>query len=389
MRVQMYGGTDIGLVRSSNQDAIFFNSDYGIAIVSDGMGGHRGGEIASELVVTGLRDAFLSCSQILVEDIRGFLDEVLGRINADILDRSRRDEKLRGMGATVNYLMLAGGHIAIGHAGDSRTYLVRCGKRADGSKWHGIWCLTVDHNVGTFIDRGIFKEGRDYRAGHVDERFRSRLTRGMGVVADLHADLYSRKIEECDVYLTCSDGLHGFCTDSEILRALVSGPLAKSPTRLIELAKSKGAPDNVTIVVTAVGDTDEPFLQPSVPALEKRHYLARTPDGEVVGPLTPSEIIHQWHAENLPSATEVCSSLDEWAFLTDKKSLMSRYPEFNLPKWVERMKAIQSERSSQIGDSYGGYEVKSRSKAGFFIAVAVLFLAIAYFLMTFSSGENI
>lgn len=376
MRLKMYGGTDVGLVRSSNQDAHFFSADYGIAIVSDGMGGHQGGEIASELTVTGLRDAFLSSSQILVENVRGFLDDVLGRINTDIRARGAADERLRGMGATVNYLMFAAGQVAIGHAGDSRTYLARGWRRPDGSRSHSLWQLTVDHNVGTFIDRGIFVEGRDYRAGAMNEKLRARLTRGMGVVADLSADLYSRRLQEGDVYLTCSDGLHGFATDTEILRALVMGPLSKAPTRLIELAKSKGAPDNVTMVVTAVGDDDEPLYQPSQASPTRRLFLARSPEGEIVGPQPSHELLKQWFTENLPAHTEICASLDHWVFLNNKKKICERYPEFNVPKWKERLKQINAEQNAVHRSD--GYASNGGNRRALFFAI-VVFIAILLF----------
>lgn len=329
MRLRMYGATDKGLVRTSNQDAYFCSAEYGLVVVSDGMGGHKGGEIASQLVVTGLRDAFLETQQILVENVGPFLDEVLRKINSQILDHASRDENLRGMGATVNYLQFAGEYMAIGHAGDSRTYLVRGYRKPDLKPRYAIWPITIDHNVGTFVERGLLIPGRDCPPGPLNERQKSRLMRGMGVVADLKADLYCRAVQEGDVYLTCSDGVHGYVSDKDILKAVVSGPLAQAPHRIIEMMKGVGAPDNVTVVVSALSELEEPLRDFKEPVMDKSPYLVRLPSGEIQGPIGSEVIIKQWLGNEIPNNAEISSSLNRWVFLNDKDSLLSIYTEFN------------------------------------------------------------
>lgn len=328
MRLRMLGATDKGLVRTSNQDAYFCSAEYGIAIVSDGMGGHKGGEVASQLVVTGLRDAFLAADSILMDRVGDFLDAVLKRINLEILRRSAEDENCRGMGATVNYLQFAGGSVAIGHAGDSRTYLIRSWRRTDGKLRYGLWCLTVDHNVGVFLERGLLTVGKDLPPGPVSERTKARLMRGMGVVADLKADLYCRHLEDGDLYLTCSDGLHGFVSDKEILKTLAAGPFVEAPDRLIRLALSVGAPDNVTVVLSSLSDTEEPLLSEPTTIFAKTPYLVRTPSGELRGPLLADQIIDEWIKGDITNASEVCASLGRWVFLSKKDELFRTYPEF-------------------------------------------------------------
>lgn len=328
MRLRMLGATDKGLVRTSNQDAYFCSAEYGIAIVSDGMGGHKGGEVASQLVVTGLRDAFLAADSILMDRVGDFLDDVLKRINLEILRRSAEDENCRGMGATVNYLQFAGGSVAIGHAGDSRTYLIRSWRRTDGKLRYGLWCLTVDHNVGVFLERGLLTVGKDLPPGPVSERTKARLMRGMGVVADLKADLYCRHLEDGDLYLTCSDGLHGFVSDKEILKTLAAGPFVEAPDRLIRLALSVGAPDNVTVVLSSLSDTEEPLLSEPTTIFAKTPYLVRTSSGELRGPLLADQIIDEWIKGDITNASEVCASLGRWVFLSKKDELFRTYPEF-------------------------------------------------------------
>lgn len=387
MRVHMYGGTDIGLVRTSNQDNLYFNADFGIAIVSDGMGGHKGGEIASELVVNGIKDAFLSASQILVENMGQFLDDALGRINADILTRAKADPNLHGMGATVNFLMFAGGKAAIGHAGDSRTYLVRGVTLANGKKSYHMWSMTVDHNVGTFIERGILVEGRDFRPGTVSERIKARLTRGMGVVSDLKADLYTRDILENDVYVTCSDGLHGFCEDLDILNTIVHGPIATAHERLIRLAKQKGAPDNVTVVVSVCSEESEPLAKPAFAPPDHGAYLVRLAHGEVRGPFSANDIIRQWVTDKLPNNAEVAASTRRWVFLNQGQLLTETYPEFNHPKVREKLRVLSPDSTiefKQPRDVLPSVASDLGQKRNFYIVVFLIFVIFILFIMLLS-----
>ena len=354
MRLRMFGATDRGLVRTSNQDAYFCDAEWGIAIVSDGMGGHKGGEKASQLTSDGLRNAFEAKSSINLEDISTHLDEALQLINAEIRKHSRDNESLRGMGATVNYLHFAGGHVAIGHAGDSRTYLIKAFLKPEGRLRYGMWQLTIDHNVESFIERGLLVPGVDVPEGPLTERQKSRLTRGMGVVEDLKADLYYRKIEEGDVYLTCSDGLHGYVSDRDILQALISGPIGKSPERLIKAAMQAGAPDNVTVVVSVASEVSEPLLKCKGPFFEKAPYLAREPSGQISQVLTAEEIIKKWMAFEVSNDAEVCSSMGRWVFLQKRNKLFKAYPEFD--------KQVVRERLDQIAPDSATSEIPTEAR---------------------------
>lgn len=340
MRLRMFGATDRGLVRAANQDAYFCNAEWGIAIVSDGMGGHKGGERASQLTIDGLRDAFSSKSRINIEDVSAHLDETLQSINSDIHRISNEDENLRGMGATVNYVHFAGGHIAIGHAGDSRTYLCRAYLKADGRQRFALWQLTIDHNVETFLDRGLLVAGRDVPEGPLSERQKSRLTRGMGVVADLKADLYYKKVEEGDIYLTSSDGLHGFVSHRDILQALVSGPIAQAPERLIKRALKAGAPDNVTVVVSIASEKTEPLLNCHGPVFESTPFIARDPSGHVTQIMTADDLIKRWLGFKISNDSEVCASLGKWVFLQKQSQLFRTYPMFDRANVRERLEHI-------------------------------------------------
>lgn len=381
MRLRMHGATDVGLVRQSNQDAYFCSAEWGVVIVSDGMGGHKGGEIASALVVEGLRDGYLATSQILVENVGPFLDDVLKRINLEILRRSKEDEKLRGMGATVNYLQFAGGYVSIGHAGDSRTYLVKSWRNGE-KREVGMWCLTIDHNVETFLYRGLLVPGRDYPKGPVSEQQKARLTRGMGVVSDLKADLYLHRLAEGDVYLTCSDGLHGFCSQKQIIEALLAGPLAKAPERLIKAAHAQGAPDNVTVVVSAVSDSEEPLLDPPKPPADFGSFLLRLPSGEIRGPMKADDVIAQWTRSEIPADAEVASGTGRWIFLERKQELFDTYPVFDTA--VVRSHYDRILPASLVGEESGrGSRSTEASRRFLYVALActfILLLCVVFFM---------
>jgi len=343
MQIRMYGQTDVGLVRESNQDHFYCNADYGIAIVSDGMGGHKGGEIASQMVVNGLREAYFSSHQILADQVESFLDDVLKRINTAILNHAKTDPRVQGMGATVNYLQVGGGIVAIGHAGDSRTYLVRSyNKLSHGQvvSRYGFWQLTIDHNVETFVDRGLLVLGRDLPPGPLSSRQKSRLTRGMGVLWDLRSDLYRRELREDDVFLTCSDGLHGFVSDKDILQKLMSGPISQAPQRLIDLAKQAGAPDNVTVVITVCSNKEEPLHNPDPFVWEHHPYLVRTLRGDILGPFAPDHLIDKWVANKIPGGAEVCKTLLPWCFLNQPRALFNTYRIFNTERVRNHLRLI-------------------------------------------------
>ena len=385
MRLRMYGATDKGLVRATNQDAYYCSADFGLVVLSDGMGGHRGGEIASELTVVGLRDAYLKRNKILSEDISSFLDEVLQKINNEIFSRSQADENLRGMGATVNILQFAGGFLAVGHAGDSRTYLVRTYQGHRAALTRGLWQLTVDHNVETFVKRGLLVPGRDFPQGPLSDRIKARLTRGMGVVQELKADLYSLRVCNGDVFLTCTDGLHGMASAAEILGELCRGPLAQAPARLIALAKKHGAADNVTVVVSTVADEEEPLQQAHTLLNDGgRGFLIRKPSGEVVGLFSVGTFLAQWSQGEFAAESEISCGTREWIFLNQKDQLLSAYPELNVPAFKRQfdllMPLSQEMRPLEFQPS-----PQKRPSLSYLFLIGIIAILLMIFLFFFGS----
>ena len=251
------GATHVGVVREVNQDAFgrFDDPDRGeiLLVVADGLGGHRGGEVASRMAVERIGEAVLAGDG----DGPSRLERGVRLANDAILDASREDLTLDGMGTTIVCLLLAeDGPSTVAHVGDSRLYRLR-GK--------GIDCLTEDHSlVAMLVREGVLAP----EAARDDPR-RNQILRALGVREDVEVDLAAVALEPGDGYLLCSDGLHGMIEDEEI--ATVVQAVARPETaveHLIEAANAAGGNDNVTCVLAKVpAPMSEPGLLDKASAL--------------------------------------------------------------------------------------------------------------------------
>ena len=203
-----------------------------------------------------------------------------------------------------------------------------------------MWQLTIDHNVESFVERGLFVLGRDIPDAPLTLRQKARLTRGMGVVQNLKADLYCKKLEDGDVFLTCSDGLHGFASDRDVLQAMIAGPIARAPERLIALAIKSGAPDNVTVVISVASSAAEPLLNCKGPQWNKPPFLARDASGQMSQLISADKLIKKWMAFEISNEAEICSYNGKWVFLQKRNALIRAYPEFDTPAVRERLEHV-------------------------------------------------
>lgn len=363
MKLRMFGATDKGLVRTINQDAYSCDALLGIAVLSDGMGGHAAGEIASHMVVDGLFEVLAKASDTPLDDLPARLEDSILTVNSKLLQRSQEDASCRGMGATANALCFAHGHVTIGHVGDSRTYFIRAFAAQGGKPRFGIWQMTIDHNLGTFVDRGILALSALSTSGTMSEKERAKLTRGMGVMPDPKPDIYSKQLSEGDVFLTCSDGLHGFVSDRDILRTIVAGPIAEAPQRLIESAIAAGAPDNVTVVLSIVSDHDEPLRDMPSPGLDSRPFLLRLPDGEIRGPYQAPEVIDSWTRRSLPGNTEISASMGDWLQLRNKDLILRELPEFKQEAFINHIFYETTEDSAGLSVSPQPQKERTKKKS--------------------------
>jgi protein phosphatase len=239
VRLVIGAATDVGRVRDGNEDAYLVDDALGLVAVADGMGGHRGGEVASATALEALRAAVTSGRP---------LRESIEDANAAVFAKSQTDVNLRGMGTTLTAgTLVAGGTILVGHVGDSRAYLLHDGELRQ---------VTVDHS----LVEELVREGRltaDQAAVHPQ---RSIITRSLGTDPDVEVDLYPVELTTGDRLLLCSDGLTGMVQTEQIAATLRR---EEDPTRaaaaLVDAANAAGGEDNITAVIVAV--TDAPPLR--------------------------------------------------------------------------------------------------------------------------------
>ena len=233
------GITDRGRVRENNEDYLYM--DGRLFIVADGMGGHAAGEVASREAV----EYF-----VRLERENRWLDppsrlrRCAQAANLRLLDMTRKDPSLQGMGTTLTALLLEDAAYVC-HVGDSRAYLWRAGR---------IRPLTQDHSlVGKMIE-----EGRLTPAEARSHPQRNVILVALGASAELEPDIHSLHPLAGDRFILCTDGLSGVVEEWEIQRIMAAHPGAREACEaLVEEALSKGAPDNVTVVVVDMASSGE------------------------------------------------------------------------------------------------------------------------------------
>jgi len=244
MTLRAAARTDVGRRRPANEDVFVLAPELGFFLVADGMGGHRAGQVASELAA---RAALATLRGLLgaPRSAQAKLAACVAGANGEILATARVKPELAGMGTTIVALLAEGGGVALAHVGDSRAYRLRGGAAER---------LTEDHTlVADLVRRGEL--GPAAAASHPHRHV---LTRALGVRRALEADLAELAPEPGDVYLLCSDGLTGHVADDELAAVVAAAPdLDTACERLVELANRRGGEDNVTVVLVGF-DPDRP-----------------------------------------------------------------------------------------------------------------------------------
>jgi len=234
---QTGAATHIGMVRKLNEDSLLARPEIGMWVVADGMGGHGGGDIASQAVVSAL--ATLDASDSAPDMLRQFEDRIL-RVNAELraLAHSRGEAVI---GTTLAALLIHGAHYACVWCGDSRAYLLRNGAMSQISRDHS--------EVQDLIDRGILEadEAKTWPRRNV-------ITRALGVADHADLEIADGPAQLGDRFLLCSDGLTGHLSDAEIAVILADAPPQKACDDLVALTLRRGASDNVSVVVVACED---------------------------------------------------------------------------------------------------------------------------------------
>jgi len=228
--------TDPGRVRRTNEDNFFADEALGLFIVADGMGGHAGGEVASQIAIATISE--LMKAGLTEADPDGLIRNAIEQANTAIRAQAEADPTLQGMGTTLVLAVCRGDAIHLAHVGDSRAYLIHNGS---------IQRLTEDHSLVA----QMVKSGQLSAAEAPRFHLRNVVTRSLGNQKLTEPDLAVVAWNAGDFLLLCSDGLTNMVEDSE-LRSLISGggaDLERSCREAIERANQNGGKDNITAVL--------------------------------------------------------------------------------------------------------------------------------------------
>jgi len=255
MRIVAAGQTDVGCVRKHNEDNFLIDSELGLFIVADGLGGHAAGEVASQIVIDKVGQ-FISQT---VEQDRTWpleydpalpydgnrLKAALMLTDQAIMDDIRRNPERESMGSTVVAGLVRDTRITLVHVGDSRAYLLNP---------EGIRQVTRDHSwVAEQVANGILtaEEARKHP-------FRNVITQALGNGGELDVAVQEVEFQELDRLLLCSDGLSGMVQDDDIFRIVQeSSSIEAAVQELVSRARSNGGEDNITVVIIGIEpDTD-------------------------------------------------------------------------------------------------------------------------------------
>jgi len=246
--VELANASDVGCVRQGNEDYFLYNEPEDDAefarrgrlmVVTDGMGGCSGGEVASHLAAEALRETFVTAEET---NPRAVLIEGFQQAQRSILRQADAEPSLRGMGTTCCAAIVRGGKLYLGHVGDSRIYLLRNGEAQQ---------LTEDHSlVNRMVREGLLSAEE---AEHHEQR--NILTQALGMETEsLAGDFPAEPLElqTGEIILLCTDGLHGLVEGKEMALAVAGQSLTEACRELVALAKVRGGPDNITVQMLGI-----------------------------------------------------------------------------------------------------------------------------------------
>ena len=258
--------TDVGRLRKNNQDAVILGN--GLAGVADGMGGHKGGEIAS----AGLRDGLLRETKDS-RPSREKLEEAVQKVNRELWEQQEGNSSLSGMGTTLTVLWPTEKEMLIGQVGDSRAYLLRD---------NVLTQITNDHSmVADMVRKGVLTE--EQAACHP---MRNYITRAVGTEANIEIDMYTHNRRKGDRWLICSDGLHGMISTEELIRLMAEEDLEKAADNLLQAALSGGGKDNISLVLIR-DDTEREYSDEEPDTEDQAETGENDPDGEASEEVKP------------------------------------------------------------------------------------------------------
>jgi serine/threonine protein phosphatase PrpC len=239
--MHIFGRTDIGKVRETNQDSFIFgdlskHSCY--AVVCDGMGGQNGGNIASQLASNIISEKIKTGFQekMVINSVKNLMLTAINNANAEIFRMANENKNLEGMGTTVLLVLVINSTAFIANVGDSRLYLLNKDE---------LLQVTKDHS----IVQSLVEQGKITKQEAKTHPHKNLITRAVGVEDSLDIDYQEIELSSKQRLLLCTDGLSNLCSDDEIKLLLQNKKLDTICDEMIKLANRNGGNDNITTVI--------------------------------------------------------------------------------------------------------------------------------------------
>jgi serine/threonine protein phosphatase PrpC/CRP-like cAMP-binding protein len=271
--LRFFAATDVGKVRDHNEDNFLVDKKLALFIVADGMGGHAAGEVASALAVRTVHEELRKERHLLdgyvegtvpARDLIALMEHAVQRACAKVHEEAQLDPEKRGMGTTMDALLVAGQRAFIAHVGDSRVYLMRSGR---------VQQVTEDHTVqNELVKRGKLTKEQIEKVAQ-----KNAITRAVGVYERVEVDTLMVELLPGDAFVLCSDGLHGYLDTAQEMGAHLTLDGSAATKALVDLANARGGKDNITVVLVRLGD-EGAFDEARARRLSlKREMLAKMP----------------------------------------------------------------------------------------------------------------
>ena len=239
--MEAFAKTDVGKARDMNQDYYYIspeNEELKLYILADGMGGYKGGEVASKLATISTKNYIESNFSNIIkekEEIQNLIKNAMEYANMVVYEKSKEDEELDGMGTTLEICLIYNSKAFIGHVGDSRIYRIRKDFMRK---------LTQDHS---YVQK-LVKDGTITQEEATHHPQKNMLMKALGCNAFVEPDVMVRGFLKDDIFVMSSDGLTNMVPQEEIFR-LAKKDIEQAPKELVEKANQNGGYDNVTVVV--------------------------------------------------------------------------------------------------------------------------------------------
>ena len=239
--MRILGKSDIGKAREMNQDSFYVsseNDEIKLFILADGMGGYKGGEIASKLAVVSAKNFIINNLPKIIkekEEILKLISDAIEYANFVVFEKSKESPEISDMGTTLDICLIYNNKVFIGHIGDSRVYRIRK---------NVIRKLTNDHS---YVAQ-LVKEGKITKEEAYNHPRKNMLLKAVGCSSLVEPDVMYKGFIKDDILLMCSDGLTNMLKDEEIYQILLENP-EKPVEVLIKRANQNGGSDNITAII--------------------------------------------------------------------------------------------------------------------------------------------